>query len=369
MPKHWECVHDLGLESNRVKGFGNVHDWKDPTIGTLVVLGLYNTSIPSVPYRMNSGNLRSDGNFTAAGKGQVCIATADKNLQFRKIKTIPANQVCFDCPATRPTWASVTYGTYSMEAIYLRIVQSHFDVLYPGVFLCLDCSATHRAMGVHTTFVRSVDLDEWTQRQIDAMKLGGNANANAYFRKHGLTDGFTKIEKKYKSKAAQSYRTVLSKLVDAEAAKRGEINTTEQQEPPSTILESLEQLDLKEAKTPAATATTIATTKAVPASQLPGASKLQTPALRKPSNTTSVNFLKKKPKPKTGGALRIGKLATSTTPSTTSDVSTILPDVIPPPTESIASPEASSPSDQPKRSMADNIAKMKADNMGFFGGL
>jgi hypothetical protein len=61
-------------------------------------------------HSQSSGNLRDDGNFTAAGKGQVCIPTADKNAQFRKLKAISSNQVCFDCPATRPTWASVTYG-------------------------------------------------------------------------------------------------------------------------------------------------------------------------------------------------------------------------------------------------------------------
>jgi len=137
---------------------------------------------------------------TAAGKGQVCIPTADKNAQFRKLKAIRDNQICFDCPNTRPTWASVTHG----------------------VFLCLDCSATHRSMGVHLTFVRSVDLDEWTQRQIDAMRIGGNGNARAFFRKHGLTDMHQKTDKKYNSKAAKAYRVELGKLVNAEARKRGE---------------------------------------------------------------------------------------------------------------------------------------------------
>jgi ADP-ribosylation factor GTPase-activating protein 2/3 len=90
--------------------------------------------------------------------------------------------------------------------------------------LCLDCSATHRSIGVHLTFVRSLDLDEWTQRQMDAMRIGGNGPARAYFRKHGMTlevGGGSSI-KKYQSKSASSYRAELKKLVEAEARKRGE---------------------------------------------------------------------------------------------------------------------------------------------------
>ena len=75
-------------------------------------------------------------------------------------------------------------------------------------------------MGVHISFVRSLDLDEWTQRQIDAMKIGGNTNAKKFFQKHGCTQ--MAGEKKYTSKAAIAYRAELAKLVEAEAAKRGE---------------------------------------------------------------------------------------------------------------------------------------------------
>ena len=35
---------------------------------------------------------------------------------------------------------------------------------------------------------RSCDLDEWTADQLDIMRLGGNGNAKAYFKKHGVPE-------------------------------------------------------------------------------------------------------------------------------------------------------------------------------------
>ena len=131
------------------------------------------------------------------------IATKEEAaLVFDRLKKDPANQVCFDCPNRNPTWTSIPFG----------------------VFLCLECLAVHRNMGVHITFVKSLNLDSWQRIQLRNFKFGGNKAAKDYFCKNGGSQFFNKLNgvdatAKYTSPVALKYKEKL-KAKALEDAKR-----------------------------------------------------------------------------------------------------------------------------------------------------
>ena len=122
---------------------------------------------------------------------------------------------CVDCSAKLPQWASVSYGT----------------------LFCLECSGQHRSLGVHLSFVRSIQMDSWTEKQIQTLKVGGNKKMKDFFEKYQVPKTLT-ITQKYKTVQAEAYRERILALRDGKPAPSA---TTPIYKPPSPRADGLSE--------------------------------------------------------------------------------------------------------------------------------
>ncbi|TVY81672.1 Uncharacterized protein LSUE1_G003527 [Lachnellula suecica] len=86
---------------------------------------------------------------------------AAQNTQtIKSLLKLEGNKTCADCKRNKhPRWASWNLG----------------------IFVCIRCSGIHRGMGTHISRVKSVDLDSWTDEQLQSVLKWGNSRANKYW--------------------------------------------------------------------------------------------------------------------------------------------------------------------------------------------
>ncbi|CAI7588990.1 unnamed protein product [Penicillium bialowiezense] len=85
---------------------------------------------------------------------------AQNSQTIKGLLKLEHNKICADCKRNKhPRWASWNLG----------------------VFVCIRCSGIHRGMGTHISRVKSVDLDAWTDEQLQSVVKWGNSRANKYW--------------------------------------------------------------------------------------------------------------------------------------------------------------------------------------------
>ncbi|XP_009295321.1 arf-GAP with GTPase, ANK repeat and PH domain-containing protein 2 isoform X1 [Danio rerio] len=77
-------------------------------------------------------------------------------VALQAIRNAKGNDLCVDCAAPNPTWASLNLGA----------------------LICIECSGIHRNLGTHLSRVRSLDLDVWPSELTKVLSAIGNHMAN-----------------------------------------------------------------------------------------------------------------------------------------------------------------------------------------------
>ncbi|XP_035477101.1 stromal membrane-associated protein 2 isoform X2 [Scophthalmus maximus] len=78
---------------------------------------------------------------------------------LNSLVSLEENKFCADCESKGPRWASWNLG----------------------IFICIRCAGIHRNLGVHISKVKSVNLDQWTQEQVQCVQEMGNTKAKRLY--------------------------------------------------------------------------------------------------------------------------------------------------------------------------------------------
>ncbi|KAI9793687.1 MAG: Zn finger-containing GTPase- Activating Protein for ARF [Peltula sp. TS41687] len=136
------------------------------------------------------------------------------------------NNTCCDCGAPSPQWVrglpSTPRAFPSPPPLLIIIISPPLtpnskNKASPkfGIFICLNCAGTHRGLGVHISFVRSVSMDAFKVVEMARMDQGGNAAWRRFFDEQRQKSwDECSIAERYGGDVGEEYRDRLSALVE-----------------------------------------------------------------------------------------------------------------------------------------------------------
>ncbi|KAK3222478.1 hypothetical protein Dsin_009503 [Dipteronia sinensis] len=149
---------------------GDMTDWINKITG--VIASLLNSLQQPNPRTKHLENVDSassyDGRSLNSQSSEDNIKTKPESVSAI-LRQIPGNDLCAECNAPEPDWASLNLG----------------------ILLCIECSGVHRNLGVHISKVRSLTLDVkvWEPTILDLFGALGNAYCNSLWEGSLQEDG------------------------------------------------------------------------------------------------------------------------------------------------------------------------------------
>lgn len=96
---------------------------------------------------------------------------------LKNLVKLEGNKTCADCKRNK----RMDRPTLPPELLLTRDIDPRWASWNLGIFICIRCSGIHRGMGTHISKVKSVDLDSWTDEQLQSVLKWGNGRANKYW--------------------------------------------------------------------------------------------------------------------------------------------------------------------------------------------
>ena len=119
-------------------------------------------------------HVSSNTDFDSFSNARILSPALTANERLSRLLDIESNNMCADCRNPFPRWVAIINQNGWRENE--QKMKSSI-----GSFICTECAGSHRKLGTHIVFVRSIDHDTLKEHELRSLEEGGNIHVNQMY--------------------------------------------------------------------------------------------------------------------------------------------------------------------------------------------